>query len=203
MPATKAMPPPQAATVPQPVYQFTVDQYQRLQREGMFGSDRVELLEGVIVRKGPMNPPHAVALGRVCRHLGTRVPAGWCLRQQMDLTLTESQPIPDVAVVVGTEDDYGTRHPVAAQVALVVEVADTTLDADRTTKLRIYARDRIPAYWIVNTPQRRVEVYTLPVGGKNPRYRDSRQFSETETVTVALGPATIGPIPVVDLLPPV
>lgn len=200
--ATKRATPPPAASAPLALYRFSVAQYQQLQREGTFGSDRVELLDGIIVRKGPMNPPHAVALGRVQRHLEKSLPPGWCLRQQMDLTLTDSQPVPDVAVVVGTADDYATQHPVPAQVALVVEVADTTLDDDRTSKLHLYARDRIPVYWIVNIPERRLEVYSLPVGGKNPRYRDGRSLAAGEAVTVPVGAHQVGPVPVVDLLPP-
>lgn len=200
--ATKRATPPPVASAPLSLYRFSVEQYQQLQREGTFGSDRVELLDGIIVRKGPMNPPHAVSLGRVQRQLEAHLPAGWCLRQQMDLTLTDSQPVPDVAIVLGSADDYATRHPVPAQVGLVVEVSDTTLDDDRTTKLRMYARDRIPVYWIVNIPERRLEVYSLPVGGKNPRYRDSRSLAAGEAVTVPIGAYPVGPVPVGDLLPP-
>jgi Uma2 family endonuclease len=185
-----------------PLYTFSVSQYQQMERDGLFGSDRTELLDGYVVRKGPMNPPHAVSLGRVRRQIEARLPPGWCLRTQMDVALTGSQPLPDAAVVVGAEDDYATHHPGPADVALVVEVADSTLDEDRTTKLVRFARDRLPVYWIVNIPERQLEVYTRPVAGKNPRYRSCVTLTAADSVTLALGPHTIGPIAVADLLPP-
>jgi hypothetical protein len=193
--------PPEYARLP--VYTFSVEQYQRMERDGLFGSDRVELLDGYVVRRGPMNPPHAVSLCRVPRQLGPRLPPGWCLRQQMDVALTGSQPLPDAAVVAGAEDDYATRHPTAAEVALIVEVADTSLEEDRSSKLRLYARNRIPVYWIVNIPDRQLEVYTRPVAGQNPRYRSVQILAATDSVSVTIGGTVVGPIAVANLLPPV
>jgi Uma2 family endonuclease len=186
-----------------PLYRFTVKQYQEAEERGLFGSARVELLDGYVVRKGPTGPPHAVSVGRVRRQLEPRLPVGWCVRMQMDVSLSESQPMPDAAVVVGAEDDYATRHPAPAEVALIVEVADSSLQEDRTIKLPIYAADRVLVYWIVNIPERRLEVHTRPVAGKNPRYRDVQLLAETDSVTVAVGAAVVGPILVADLLPPV
>lgn len=193
--------PPEYARMP--LYTFSVEQYQEMEREGLFGSDRVELLDGYVVRKGPMNPPHAVSLGRVRRQLEPRLPLGWFLRQQMDVALTESQPQPDAAIVLGTnDDDYATHHPTAADVALVVEVSDSTLEEDRTTKLVRFARARIAVYWIVNIPERQLEVYTRPVAGQNPRYRSVQILAATDSVSVTIGDIVIGPILVADLLPP-
>jgi hypothetical protein len=192
--------PPEYARMP--LYTFSVGQYQQMEQMGLFGSDRVELIDGYVVRRGPMNPPRAVSLGRVRRQLEPRLPPGWCLRQQMDVALTGGQPLPDAAVVVGTEDDYATHHPTAANVALLVEVSDSTLEEDRTSKLRLYARSRITVYWIVNIPDRQVEVYSRPVAGQNPRYRSVQTLAPTDSVSVTIGAHTIGPIPVADLLPP-
>lgn len=150
-----------------------------------------------------MNPPHAVSHERVLDELRARLPAGWCLRSEKDIVLSASQPQPDVVLAVGSRDDYATRHPGPRDIVLVVEVADTTLDDDRTTKLRLYARDRIPVYWIVNLPERQLEVYTQPVAGKDPRYRSRMCLPSSEAVTVAIGTHLVGPISVVDLLPPV
>jgi Uma2 family endonuclease len=195
--------PARPAVMNLPLYRFTVEQYQKAEAEGLFGSVRVELLEGIVVRKGPMGPPHAVSVGRVRRQIEPRLPQGWCLRMQMDVALSASQPLPDAAVVVGEEDDYATHHPGPADIALIVEVADSSLEEDRTIKSPIYAADRIPVYWIVNIPERRLEVHTRPVAGKNPRYRDVQSLTETDSVTVAVGKAVVGPILVADLLPPV
>lgn len=185
------------------IYRFTVEQYQQMEKEGKFGSERVELIDGIVVRRARMKPPHIVALGRVRRQLEARLPQGWFFRQQFDVTLSTSQPIPDGAVVVGaSDDDYAERHPVPDEVPLIVEVSDSTLNTDQTTKQQMYAHDRIRVYWIVNIPQRRLEVYSRPIGGKNPKYRDVRVLAETDTVTVTIGTTAVGPIAVADLLPP-
>jgi Uma2 family endonuclease len=186
-----------------PLYQFTVEQYQQAEAEGLFGSDRVELIHGYVIRRGPMNPPHAVSVGRVQHQVEALLPVGWCLRSQMDVTLSHSQPMPDAAVVVGANDDYSKRHPLSAEVALIVEVADSSLEEDRTIKMPIYAANRIPIYWIVNIPERKLEVHSRPVAGKNPRYRDVLALAETESVTFSVGQSTVGPILVANLLPPV
>ncbi len=183
-------------------YTFTVAQYQWLEREGVFGADRVELIDGYVVRKGPMNPPHAVSLERVGDEFRARLPAGYCLRTEKDICLTGAQPQPDVVIASGARDDYAHHHPGPGDLALIVEVADSTLEEDRTTKLRMYARSRIGVYWIVNIPDRQIEAYTQPVVGNNPRYRRRLVFGETESVSFTLGPHTIGPIAVADLLPP-
>ncbi|MFO0841208.1 MAG: Uma2 family endonuclease [Gemmataceae bacterium] len=160
--------PPKPAVMDLPLYQFTVEQYQRAEAEGLFGSARVELIEGYVVRKGPMGPRHAVSVGRTEDQLRPRVPQGWCVRTQMDVALSSSQPLPDVVIAVGSRDDYADHHPGPTDVALVVEVADSSLEEDRTIKLPLYATDRVRVYWIVNIPERRLEVHTRPVAGKNP-----------------------------------
>ena len=200
-----ALPPPLPMTSDialLPLYTFTVAQYQWLEREGVFGADRVELIDGYVVRKGPMNPPHAVSLERVGDEMRERLPAGYCLRTEKDISLTGSQPQPDAAIASGARDDYADHHPRPDELALIVEVADSTLEEDRTSKLRMYARSRIGIYWIVNIPDRQVEIYTQPVAGNNPRYRRRQVFGEAESVSFPLGTHTIGPIAVADLLPP-
>jgi len=191
--------PPEYARMPP--YTFSVAQYQQMERGGLFGPDRVELLDGYVVRKGLMNPPHAVSLERVGDELRARLPAGYCLRTEKDVTLAGSQPQPDAAVASGSRDDYAQRHPGPADLALLVEVADTTLEEDRTSKLQLYARNRITVYWIVNIPDRQIEVYTRPVAGRNPRYRDVQILAPTDSVSVTLGGAVVGPILVADLPP--
>src|SRR5437016_4994181 len=102
---------------------------------------------------------------QVSEQFGVRVlPAGWDLRVQSAITLTESEPEPDFAIVRGDESAYLTRHPTTADIGLVVEVSDSTLPGDRDDKGRIYARAGIPCYWIVNLVDRQVEVHTLPSG---------------------------------------
>src|SRR5262249_53645273 len=132
---------------------------------------RVELLEGVIVDKMPHNPPHDGTITRIQRRLARLLSDDWLIRVQSAITTKDSEPEPDIAIVKGPEDVYFTRHPGPRDIALLIEVADTTLEADRRDKGRTYARARIPVYWIINLNDRQVEVYTEPKGGKSPAYR--------------------------------
>jgi hypothetical protein len=114
--------------------------------------DAVELLEGYVVLKMPRNPPHDGAIQRLQRRLFRLLPAGWDMRIQSDVTLSDSEPEPDLAVARGDDTTYGARHPGPADVGLIVEVADSTLATDRTDKGRLYARAGVVIYWVVNLP---------------------------------------------------
>jgi Uma2 family endonuclease len=168
-------------------------------REG----DRHELLNGWIVLKMTRNPPHDLSLSLVERELELRLPAGWFRRIQSAVTASnDSEPEPDAAVVRGDRRDYGHRHPGPQDMGLAVEVSDSTLAQDRTVKLPIYARARVPVYWIVNLPDMRVEVYTDPTGpDPAPAYRQRRDFGPADEVPLVLDGTEVGRIPVRDLLP--
>jgi Uma2 family endonuclease len=157
------------------LYRLSVAQYQDMIRVGVLREDeKVELLEGLLVEKMTRNPPHDTALMLVQAALNAQLPSGWLTRIQCAVTSADSVPEPDVAVVLGPPRRYLRAHPSPADIALVVEISDTSLDFDRTDKLRIYARARIPVYWIVNLPDRCVEVYTQPRGGRSPLPPPSR-----------------------------
>jgi Uma2 family endonuclease len=194
-----------ATPVPLPpprTHQFTVEQYERLVAIGFLTpKDRVELLEGWIVDKMPRDPPHACATDLVQDALRGLLPADWRLRDQKPIRAGESMPEPDVAVVKGPADRYARRHPIPADIALVIEVADTTLDEDRGRKGRIYARARLSVYWIVNLEEGKIEVYTDPKGGKTPAYRQRQDFGKKDAVPVVIAGKEVGRIPVKDLLP--
>jgi Uma2 family endonuclease len=113
----------------------------------------------------------------------------------------DSQPEPDLAIVKGPAGRYEARHPKPSEIALLIEVADTTLLDDRNLKGRLYARARLPVYWIINLVERKVEVYTQPRGGKAPAYRERRDYGREESVPLILVGHPMGLIPVRDLLP--
>src|SRR5262249_54786957 len=94
------------------LYRWTVEQYQRMIDAGVFPSgDRVELLEGWLVKKMTQHPPHAVALD--CTHAALRalLPEGWWLREQKPIRTPDSRPEPDLVVVRGPARDYRQGHP--------------------------------------------------------------------------------------------
>lgn len=196
-PAVGLMPPPY------PVYRFSVDDYHRMIQAGILTEDDpVELLEGWIVPKMPRNPPHDGTIQIATEVLRQRLPSGWQLRVQSALTTPDSEPEPDLTVVRGDVRTYLQRHPGPQDAAVVIEVADTTLNRDRQDKGRLYARAGLPCYWIVNLNAMQVEVYTDPSGpDANPGYRQRRDYGSQAAVPLVLDGQERRPVPVRDLLP--
>src|SRR5205807_10080536 len=100
------------AIPPVPVRRFTVEEYHRLIKTGVFDEDeRFELLEGWIVPKMRRNPPHEVTVVVVADTIRSMLAAGWHVRAQAATTTPDSEPEPDVAIVRGAARDYLGRHP--------------------------------------------------------------------------------------------
>lgn len=183
-----------------PVRRFTVDQYHRLIADGYFGPDeRFELLEGWIVPKMTRNPPHDVAIMLIDEALRACLPGGWSLRIQSAITTADSEPEPDLAIVRGVARDYLRRHPGPDDLALVIEVADTSLPVDRTLKLRLYARAGIACVWIVDLVHRSVEVHTGPT--PKATYASRTAYREQDDVPVVVDGQDVGRIGVATILP--
>jgi Uma2 family endonuclease len=182
---------------------FTVDEYHRLTEIGILTEDdNLELIEGYLVLKVARNPLHDGTLHRACKRLTRLLPPGWDMRIQAAVTLAESEPEPDLAVVREDPAGYTTRHPLAADVGLVVEVSDSTLAGDRADKGRIYARAGITEYWILNLVDRQIEVYSSPSGPTaTPGYKQRQDHPPGDQVTLILDGKMAAHIPVAELLP--
>jgi hypothetical protein len=182
--------------------QFSVARYQRMIEAGILTpEDKVELLENYVVLKMPRNPLHDSVLQRMLRPLLRVLPVGWDLRIQSAVTLADSQPEPDFAVVRGGAADYERAHPRPLDVGLVIEVADSSLLRDQRDKTRIYARADIVCYWIVNLVDQRLEVYTQPSGPTPvPTYGSFQTYQAGDAVPLILDGAQVGTVPVADLL---
>jgi Uma2 family endonuclease len=199
--------PPRAAYTDEPIFRLSVDQYHELIRSGKLSEDDpVELIEGILVFKMPKNTPHSTAIRLLRRTIEPVLTHGWLFDSEQPITLADGEPEPDGVIVRGAIEDYADRHPGPADVALVIEVAETSLERDRGLKLRSYARAGIPAYWIVNLLERQVEVHTDPDASASPTptYRRREVIGPAAAVSLALPagrqpPATI---PVQALLPP-
>ena len=192
---------PVDATPPEPVFRISVAQYHEMSQAGILREeDRVELLDGWLVRKMVIKPAHATVTELTSDAIRSLLPTGWCVRTQQPLSLATSEPEPDLAIVCGDRLRYANRHPTAAEVALVVEVAEATLQRDRTTKLQIYAEAGIPAYWIVNLVERRLEVFSDPTGpAATPQYRRRQDYLPTDAVPVDIGGHSLGSLQVAGL----
>ena len=95
-----------------PEYTFTLDQYHRMiDAKIITEEDRVEFIEGVLVPKMTRKPPHDSCLDRLEDALRALLPARWRVRSQKAITLTDGEPEPDVAVVLGPASRYDDHHP--------------------------------------------------------------------------------------------
>jgi Uma2 family endonuclease len=185
---------------PFPIAQFTVEKYHRMIEAGAFtGGDRVELIEGWVVKQMAKGPAHAYSTRQVDHLLSACMPTTLHVRNQEPITLATSEPEPDIAIVRGEETAFRDRHPYAGEVALVVEVADTSLDTDRV-KGKTYGRAGIPQYWIVNLVDRCIEIYTLPSEASERGYGSCSVMRAGEIALVIDG-QPLAPIPVANILP--
>jgi Uma2 family endonuclease len=187
----------------EPIWQLTVEQYHEMYRAGILDEDDpVELLEGWLVPKMMKKPPHSEATELIRRALDRQISEGWHVRSEQPVTLATSEPEPDVMVVRGGVRDYPDRHPGANEVALVVEVADASLQRDQVLKKRIYAAAGVTTYWIVNLLERRLEAYSDPSGpAEPPDYHTRHDFGPGDSVPLAIVGREVARIAVSDLLP--
>lgn len=162
--------------------------------------ERLELIEGEILPMTPQGSGHATAVSLVGEVLRKAFGPGFTIRVQMPLALVpDSEPEPDVAVVLGGPRDYKEEHPRTA--VLVVEVADATLDYDRGRKTTVYARAGIQEFWILNLPDRCLEIHRDPTPGGTTQsgYQTTRILASSDSVSLLAKPEAI--IAVSELLP--
>ncbi len=182
---------------------FSVTRYQRMIETGILTTtDKVELLENYVVLKMPRNPLDDGTVQIVTEALSRVIPKDWRLRVQLTVVLADSQPEPDFSIVRGDARAYLSRHPGPADVALIGEVAESSLLRDQRDKTRIYARGGIPYYWIVNLVDRRIEVYSQPSGpAAIPAYASFQLYQPGDAVPLVLDGNTVGTVPADELLP--
>ncbi|MEG4488151.1 Uma2 family endonuclease [Microcoleus sp. D2_18a_B4] len=185
------------------IWRLSIEQYHAIIQAGILtDDDSVELLEGWLVFKMPKNPPHRATTRLVRTALENILPAGWYVDSQEPITLSNSEPEPDIVVVRGDTRQYLDRHPGAEDIALIIEVSDTTLQRDRTVKKQIYARAGIAIYWIVNLVEGLVEVYSQPlVEVEQPDYSQRLDFGRSAVIPIIIEGIEIGAIAVNSLLP--
>lgn len=171
-----------------PRRRFTVDEYHRMGESGLLTEDdRVELIEGEIIEMAPIGSVHASRLSRLTRLLVHRVGEAAAVWPQNPVRLgSDSEPQPDLALLVPREDDYRDELPSSTDVLLVIEISDTSLRFDREIKLGLYARHAIPVVWIVNLRDETIEVYEGP---GSDAYESKTTVSGDEALSLAAIPA--------------
>ena len=143
---------------------FSVEEYYLMAKAGILKEDdRVELIEGEIVEMSPIGSRHAACVRRLNQYLSQQVGSRALVSGQSPVRLGEhSEPQPDIALLRPRADFYSTAHPGSADVLLLIEVADTSVEYDREVKVSLYAQAGIGEYWLVDLAGESIEVYQSP-----------------------------------------
>jgi Uma2 family endonuclease len=147
---------------------ITVGMYHRMGEAGIVvAGDRVELIEGELVDMAPIGSEHAAVVKYLNRVLTLALRERAIVSVQDPIRFGDhSEPQPDVVVVRPRDDYYREAHPGPEDVLLLIEVADTTARYDREVKVPLYARHAIPEVWLLDLPEKRLEVYYGPEAGE-------------------------------------
>lgn len=181
-----------------PRRRWTRDEYHAIAKLGILDDCRYELIEGDIVAKMGQDRKHGVAVMRCTKWL-SRIFAIEYVQVQIPVSADRTnEPEPDVAVFREPWEAYSDSPP-TAESALFVEVTNTTQTQDRRVKRRVYARNNVPEYWILDVTERTLTVLRAPLAGD---YASETTLNETELVTPFAAPPGTAPIRVADLLPP-
>jgi Uma2 family endonuclease len=146
------------------VHRLSVADYHRMGETGILGPDlRTELLDGEVIEMPPIGHPHAGTVKYIANRLKETVVVTAVVAVQDPVWLDDrTEPLPDIALLRPLPDYYRSAHPGPADVILLIEVADTSLEYDRQVKLPRYARAGIPEVWLVDLTGRRLSIHRGP-----------------------------------------
>jgi Uma2 family endonuclease len=165
---------------------ISIDRYQKMVAAGVLTQrDRIELIDGEMVNMAPIGPKHAAITARLNKQFVLNVGDDAIISPRGPVNLGEfSEPQPDVMLLRPREDFYAGKIPEAADVLLIIEVSDSTLAFDQSTKRALYARHGVVEYWIVDVEGKRIQVHREPTANG---YSRTLEF----TVTGSVSPQTL------------
>ncbi len=162
---------------------FTIAEYYQMAEAGIFlANDRVELIAGEIIEMSPIGSRHAACVDRLNRLFNRLLASRVIVRVQNPIRLSDrSEPQPDLTLLQPRPDFYAEAHPQPAEVLLLVEVSDTTVEYDREVKIPLYAQAGIVEVWLVNLPEAYIEVYRHPAGD---RYLEIHRWQRGQNISI-------------------
>jgi Uma2 family endonuclease len=176
---------------------ITVHDYHRMGDAGILSpTDRVELIDGEIVAKPVIGPRHGACVDRTNRALTTAVGTSAIVRVQGAVRLDLfHEPEPNIVLLRPRDDFYASAHPGHADILLVIEFAESSIDYDRDVKAHVYAKARVVEYWLVDLNEDVVHVHTGPA---NAVYRSVITCRREQSIAPRALPSC--PIAALDLL---
>ncbi len=143
---------------------FTVEEYHRMAEAGILGEDdRVELIEGEVVKMTPIGRRHASCLARLSELFYGTTKGAAIVWAQNPIDVGEySEPQPDLAILRRQPDFYLSGHPRPADVYLLIEICDSSVEPDHRVKVLPYARGGVREVWLVDLEQETITIYQDP-----------------------------------------
>lgn len=178
--------PPMLLPAAIPRHRFSVEDFKRMHEIGVFDEDdRVELIEGIVIDLHPVGGPHVWVSGRLNGEVLRQTDRTYMISINNPLILrSDTLPLVDLAIIRAS---YNTAElPTAPDAVLVGEIADVSLDYDRTVKFPLYAEAGIPEAWIFDLVTGWIERHTDPVEG---RYRQTAVAGRGERLTSTVLPS--------------
>lgn len=169
---------------------FTADEYQRMGQAGILAEgDRVELIDGEVVAMTPIGPRHCASVDRTNRALVTQAGDRAIVRVQGSVRLDlYHEPQPDLVLLRPRADFYASRHPGPADILLIIEIAQSSIDYDREVKARIYARMGIVEYWLADLDENLLSCYSAPTDGA---YLGLQQYHRGQSIAPLMLPECV------------
>ena len=156
-------------------YKWSIDEWHELVDSGVLEGKPIELLDGEIVQMSPEGIPHSYTNDSVVKYLRNILANLADVKESHPITLDNSEPEPDIAIVRLPETIYKRHHPYPEDIYWLLEISNKTLKIDLEQKSKIYARNNIPEYWIIDLVNNQLIVHTQP---ENNAYSQVEEFKD-------------------------
>jgi Uma2 family endonuclease len=161
---------------------WSIEDYHRMIETGILSDRRVELIAGEIVEMSPEKPLHRFINNKTVKYLRQLLQGKAEVFEAHPITLSNSEPEPDIAIVSLPDTTYLTRHPYPVDIYWLIEISDTTLNYDLGTKKRLYAEAGIKEYWVINLQAKLLKVFRQAVDND---YSSEQEISEGKILALA------------------
>ena len=143
-------------------YKWSIEEWHDLVYSGVLAGKRVELLEGEIIPMSPEGIPHRNTNHKVVKYLRQLLDGVAEVYESHPITLDNSEPEPDIAIVRLPESIYDAHHPYPEDIYWLIEISNETLIKDLEQKTITYARNGIVEYWVIDLKNNKLVVHTQP-----------------------------------------
>ncbi len=141
------------------VTKWSVTDYHHMRQQGILDRRRCELINGEILEMSPEGEFHRFINDRGAEYLRQVLRSKAKIFESHPITLTKSEPEPDIAIVRLPNTRYLKHHPYPEDIYWLIEVADTTLAYDLDIKRKLYASAGIPEYWVIDVPRQQLILF--------------------------------------------